>query len=92
MKRIERLNEAYREIENFRRKLGETFYDAVQEDDNYTYEMAKGIINVFYICKTERDIEIADKMLVAICGYCLDTLIDRIEERDAIDYYWESCN
>lgn len=91
MKRIERLNNACKETENFRAKLGETFYDAVQEDDNYTYEMAKGIIYVFDTCKTERDIEIADKMLIAICGYCLDTLIDRIEERDAIDYYWESC-
>lgn len=91
MKRIERLNNAYREIENFRDKLGETFYDAVQEDDNYTYEIAKSIIHVFNMCKTERDVEIADKMLIAICGYSIDTLLSRIEEREAIDYDWISC-
>lgn len=76
------LNKAYMEIENFRDKLGEVFYDAVQEDDNSTYEMAKSIIAVFDSCETERDFEIADKMLTAICGWCLQTLVDRIVSRD----------
>lgn len=91
MKRIEILNNAYMEIENFRSKFGETFNDAYQEDDNYTYEISKSIIGVFDMCETERDVEIADRMLIATCGYCLESLINRIEQRDNDDYEWESC-
>jgi hypothetical protein len=91
MNRVDLLNNSYGEIDNFRDKLGETFFDTFMEDDNYTYEIAKGIINVFSCCKTESEVEIADKMLIAICGYCLETLINRIKARDKDDWCWESC-
>lgn len=86
------LNKAYAEIENFRDKLGENFYDAIQEDDNSTYEMAKGIISVFSgQCNTKNEFEIADAMLIAICGYSFETLVERIKKLDAEGYVWESC-
>ena len=82
-------NRAYSEIENFRDKLGETFYDAVQEMDNTTYEMAKGIIHVFNErCITAEDFALADAMLIAICGYSVKELIDRIKERNRNNYLW----
>lgn len=86
------LNKAYAEIENFRDKLGENFYDAIQEDDNSTYEMAKGIISIFSSqCNTKNEFEIADAMLIAICGYSFETLVERIKKLDAEGYVWESC-
>ena len=87
------LNKAYSEIENFRDKFGETFYDAVQEEDNTTYEMSKGIISVFSSqCNTKKEFEIANAMLIAICGYSFETLVEKINERDKNNYLWESCS
>lgn len=84
------LNAAYEEIENFRDKLGETFFDAFQED-NTTYEMAKGIIRVFSeTCSTEKEFDVADAMLTAVCGYTLSSLLEKIRERDKNDYPWVS--
>ncbi len=80
---------ACKKIENLRDKLGETFYDAIQEDDNTTYEMAKGILRVFNEkCSTEKELMIADAMLIAVCGYSILELVDRINERDKDDYHW----
>lgn len=85
--KYEVLNQAYAEIEHFRDKLGEIFYDAIREDDNSAYKMAKGIICVFGgQCHTKREFEIADSMLMAICGYNFETLIERIKNLDAEDY------
>ncbi len=85
----ETINTAYEEITDFLNKLGETFYDAVQEDDNFTYDMAKGIIKVFNHCDTKEKFEIADAMLIAVCGYSFETLLERIKERDRNGYVWE---
>lgn len=82
-------NIAYTEIERFRDKLGETFYDAVQEGDNTTYEMAKGIISVFNEkCSTKEEFAAADAMLTAVCGYNIEELIGRINERNRVGYQW----
>ena len=86
----ETLNSAYVEIDNFRNKLGETFFDAVMEEDNFTYEMAKGIISTFSSCNSKKEFEAANNMLIAICGYSFETLVERIKERDKQDYSWES--
>lgn len=89
----ETLNQAYAEISNFRDKLGENFYDAIQEDDNSTYEMAIGIIDVFSSqCNTKKEFEIADAMLEAVCGYSFETLVERIKELDTEGYVWKSCS
>jgi hypothetical protein len=78
MNRVDELNNAYKEIEDFRSKLGETVNETFMEEDNYTYEISKSIISVFDKCETERDVEIADSMLIALCGYGIRTLIDKI--------------
>ena len=82
MKRIEEMNKAYREIDDFRDKLGETFYESFMEEDNSNYEVAKSIIRVFDMCETERDVEFTDKMLIAICGYSIESLINKIREKE----------
>ncbi len=83
------IEKAYREIPNFIIKLGQIFYDAVQEDDNFTSDMAKSILQVFYKCETEKDFEIADGMLIAICGYSFETLLQKIKEKDEEGFQWE---
>ena len=87
----EQLQEKCQKIDNFTDKLGETFFDAIMEEDNSTYEMARSILRVLQGCETEEQYNIADSMVTAICGYCIDSLIDKIEERDADGYCWESC-
>lgn len=83
------LSDAYNEIDDLADKLGENFYDAIMEEDNSTYEMGKGILNAFGLCETDRDFEIADAMLMGSCGYCFQTLIERIEELDEDeDHEW----
>lgn len=86
----EEFNKAYIEIDDFRDKLGETFFDFFNEDDNSTYEIGKSIISVVGLCETERDFKFADRMVTAICGYSLDSIIEKIKERDAKGYKWES--
>lgn len=73
---------AEKEIENFEDKLGENFYDAFQEDDNLTIDMARGILHAFADCKTEREFQVANNMLTGACGYGIKTLIERIKELD----------
>jgi len=85
------INDAYSNIENFRDKLGEVFYDEFMKDDNSTYEISKSIINTFGRCQTERDFEIADAMLIAVCGWSFETLLEKIKERDTNGFAWTSC-
>lgn len=83
---------AYNEINNFTDKLGEVVYDAINEEDNSSYEMARYIIRTFKDCKTEREFDIADQIVTAICGWNFETLLERINERDTDeDFEWESC-
>ena len=85
------LNAAYTEIEGFRSKFGETFYDATQADDISSSEMATGIISIFSsLCKTENEFKIADEMLIAICGFGFEYLVEKIKKRDQDGYEWES--
>lgn len=76
------------EIQDFKDKLGEMVLDAVMEDDNSCYEMAKGIFGTFENCQTDREFEIAEQMLIAICGYSLESLVEKIQERDREGYVW----
>lgn len=81
MKRVERLQEC--SMQNyFNETLGNAFYEAFMEDDNTFYEIGKSIIHVFDMCETERDVEFADRMLIAVCGYGINTLMNRIEGED----------
>lgn len=87
----EMLDTAYAEIEDFRDKLGEMFYDEFMEADNSTYEIGKSIIATFVCCKTPEEFKVADSMLTAICGWSFETLVEKIKARDAEDCAWESC-
>lgn len=75
---------------NIQDKMGETVYDFIEEDDNSTYDMGKAIINVITDCETQQELDIADNMLTAICGYNLDSIMTKIEERDKSGYAWMS--
>lgn len=56
--------------------MGENFYDAFQEDDNLTIDMARDILHAFSDCKTEREFQVANNMLTGACGYSIQTLIE----------------
>lgn len=71
-------------------KMGETVYDFIEEDDNFTYDIGKSVLNVIAECETQQDLDIADHMLAAICGYNLDSIMAKIEERDKSNYTWVS--
>lgn len=58
--------------------LGNAIYEAFMEDDNYMHEIGESVIATFNDCKTEREVEIADRMLAAICGWRIETLLNRI--------------
>ena len=85
----ETLANATKNIDNFTEKFGENFFDAIMEDDNSTYEMAKSIISVFCACENDRDFEIADNMLIACCGYSFEAIVERIQELDNMGHHWE---
>ena len=84
--------QAYNNIYNFTDKFGEVMYDEINSDDNFTGIMATYVMRAFQDCQTEREFDIADKMLTAICGWNFESLVERIKEKDADpDFYWESC-
>lgn len=78
-------------ISQFTEKLGEVLIEAIEEDDNYSYEMAKGVHTVLINCKTEEEFSVANNMLIAICGYSIETLMERIHDYDKSGYIWETC-
>lgn len=80
---------ACNEINHFSEKLGEVVYDEVF-DGNPTTEIGKYVLLTFKQCETERDFKIANNMLCAVCGWNLDSIIEKIKERDKEDYFWES--
>lgn len=69
-------------------KLGEVLYDAIQEDDNYACDMAEGVMNVINMCSTSEEFSIADAMLIAVCGYSIETLVEEIKDRNKKHYHW----
>ncbi|MBR2401258.1 MAG: hypothetical protein IKB01_00625 [Lachnospiraceae bacterium] len=85
------LDKAYVEIDNFRDKLGEILVEELFKEDNTGYEMAKSIMSVFDSCDTKEKFKAADGMLIAICGWSIDSLIEQIKQKDAANYVWESC-
>jgi len=87
---LDLLNDSCEKIDSFKEKLGETFFDAVMEDDNFTYDMSKAMISVLRSCKTKEEYDIAERMIEAICGYKLETLVDKIKEKDHKNFKWES--
>lgn len=75
---------------NMIEKVGETVYDFIQMDDNFTYDMGRGVLSVITDCETQHDLDVANNMLEAICGCNLDSILEKIKERDNSGYKWMS--
>lgn len=63
-----------------REELGNVIYEAFMEDDNLFCDIGGAVIYTFNVCETEKEKEIANRMLAAICGYRIETLLNRMED------------
>ena len=68
-------------------ELANVTVDTIFEDDNNGYEMAKGILNTFSDCETEKEFQIANNMLISMCGYSIETLLSKIKEKEQTEEY-----
>lgn len=83
MKIVEELKRYSEKIEDFSDKFGEEILDAMYEDDNFSSDMGKYTLREFLMCETDREVEIANAMLIAITGWSLETLLTRTLLKDA---------
>ena len=83
-------NAEFEQIEDFKDKLGETIFDFFNEESNVPIEIGIGVKNVLLSCKSKAEFKIADDMLSAICGYGIESVLEKIKQRDKEDYTWES--
>lgn len=79
MDKIKKINEMDDAMYHFPEELGNAIYEAFMEDDNYFKDIGKSVITAFNSCETEKEIEIADHMLIAVCGWGIETLMNRIK-------------
>ncbi len=90
-KELEEIQNMISEMDYASDKLGETLYDAIEESDNFSYDMGKGIANIIMLCETGRDFSMVNDAVCAICGYGIATLLERIRAHDADpEFQWES--
>ena len=75
---------------NLSNKLGEVLVDELMSDNTSSSYMGLSIMRALLACKTEQEFEIADRMLTAVCGWGIDTLMEKIKKRDENNYVWES--
>ncbi len=68
------------EIDDFRDLLGEVVYDAFNEDDNSSYEIGRSLVRELRNASALQ-FDFADKMLIAITGYSLESHLERITDR-----------
>lgn len=86
----EEIKKELREIKNIVNKLGEIIYEEIDSMDNSVKDIGKYTLNVLLECKTEDELKIANNMLIAICGWSIETLLKKIKERDSKGHVWES--
>ena len=65
--------------------LGDVIWQAINEYDNSSTDMGKYTSLVFDDCKTDREFYIANAMLIAIAGWGIECLLDRLPEDDEDD-------
>lgn len=70
-------------------KLGQTIY-SFSEDVGTPYDMGKGFYNALMECQTQRELDIVEDLLIAVCGNNLTIVINKIKERDKSGYAWDS--
>lgn len=61
--------------------LGDEIWAAIDEPNNYAYDMAKYAKLVVDGCMNEREFEIADEMFTAITGWRIRTIIERMKKK-----------
>lgn len=64
-------------IETDADSLGEAVYEAFMEDDNNFREIGKSVSNLYSNCQSEEEFNAADRMLIAITGYGIESLISK---------------
>ena len=83
----ETLFNASNNIDNFTDKLSEIIFEEINSDDTSMCDIGKHIMYVINECESEREFQIANGMLISICGWSFDSLIEKIQEYDE-EYEW----
>ena len=81
---IENAVEQIQSMDHAIEKLADVTIPAIYNNDNnrYGYEIAEDILNTFSDCETEKEFQIANDMLISICGYPIETLLSKMKERE----------
>lgn len=87
MKDIEIIYKSIINIPQFEDKLAENIFSAINKRDNDRKMVAKDVISVFLNCNTQSKFDVANNMLMSICGYDFRTLVEQIIESDNDDSY-----
>ena len=87
MKDIEIIYKSIIDIPQFEYKLAENIFSAINKRDNNRKMVAKDVISVFLNCNTQSKFDVANNMLMSICGYDFRTLVEQIIESDNDDSY-----
>lgn len=67
------------EMDDFRDRLGSVILDAINEDDNSTWEIGRSLTRELrYASVLQYDM--ADKVLIAVTGYSIESLLNKIKE------------
>lgn len=80
----------YEEIDYLEEKVGETLFDFIMEEDNYTSDMGYALVSAIRLCVSDRDFQIANSVLSACCGYDFNSIIEEVKSRDNAGYSWNS--
>lgn len=63
--------------------IGDAIVDVIYDDSNTSKEIGRHVDLVFDDCKTEAEFKMANAMLIAITGYGIETLLNRMEKETA---------
>lgn len=67
------------EIDDFRDRLGSVVLDAINEDDNSSWEIGRSLTRELR-CASVLQYDMADKVLIAVTGYSIESLLNKIKE------------
>ena len=62
-------------------EIGEKIWEFVSEDDNYSRDMAKGVLDVYNTIQTPEELKVAEKMFIAFTGEDMDNFLDWIDNQ-----------
>ena len=71
-------------------KIGEMFVDEYASEDAGASQIGRMIMRTFRECKTKGEFVAANNILIATCGWSIESLLEKIKERDTEGYEWES--